>query len=122
MTQQQTTVAVGVAFTEAWTSHDMDTAAGYLADDVVFDGPTSHTTGVKPYMEALTRFAQAVTGVKILAAFGDDHQVLIMYDVTTAPFGTMTTAELLTIQDGKIHADRLTFDTYPMRQAVASRP
>ncbi len=118
MSQQQTPLAIGLAFTQAWTSHDMDTAAGYLADDVIVDGPLNHTTGHKAYLDALTPFARAVTGLKILAAFGDDQQTLIMYEVTTAPFGAITAAELLTVQDGKIHADRLTFDTYAMRQAA----
>jgi hypothetical protein len=40
-----------------------------------------------------------------------------MYDVTTAPFGTLTCAELLTFRDSKIVTDLLTFDTYPMRKA-----
>jgi hypothetical protein len=68
----------------------------------------------------LNTFAQAVTGHNIHAAFGDDQQALIMYDAITAPFGTLTSAELLTIRDGKIQADRLTFDTYPIRTARGS--
>lgn len=122
MSQQQTPLAIGLAFTHAWTSHDMDTAAGYIAKDITFDGPMNHTTGDKAYMEALTRFANTVTGLKILAAFGDDQQALIMYEVTTAPFGPIPTAELLTIKDGKIQADRLIFDTYKLRNAAASQP
>ncbi|MGZ3677842.1 MAG: nuclear transport factor 2 family protein [Ktedonobacterales bacterium] len=122
MSQQQTPLAVGLAFTQAWTSHDMDTAAGYVATDIIFDGPMNHTSGDKAYMEALTRFANTVTGLKILAAFGDDQQALIMYEVTTAPFGPLPSVELLTIKDGKIQADRLIFDTYKVRNAAASRP
>jgi hypothetical protein len=95
----------------------MDSAARYLAEDVVFDGPVNHTRGKNAYIEARNRFAQAVTELKIRAAFGDDSQALIMYDVTTAPFGTLTCAELLTFRDGNIVTDLLTFDTYPMRQA-----
>lgn len=122
MTQQQTPLAVAVAFTTAWTSHDLDTAASYLADDVLFDGPRNHTSGAEAYMQALTPFARAVTGMKVLAAFGDDQQALIMYEVTTDPYGPLVSAELLTVTDGKIHADKLTFDTYPVRQAATSRP
>src|SRR5262245_14498607 len=109
------------AFTEAWTRHDLDTAASYLADDVTFDGPINHTTGKEAYMQGLSAFARAVTGAKIIAAFGDDTQALIMYEVT-GPFGTLTCAELLTFRGGKIHADRLTFDTYNLRQAAACQP
>lgn len=122
MSQQQTPLAIGLAFTKAWTSHDMDTAADYIAKDVIFDGSMNHTTGDKAYMEALTTFARAITALKILAAFGDDQQAIIMYEVTTAPFGTITAAELLTVKDGKIHTDRLTFDTYAMRQSMSTSP
>jgi SnoaL-like domain len=117
-----TSVTLARAFTEAWTSHDMEAAAGYLADDVRFDGPSGHSDGKEAYVNALGNFARIVTGVKILAAFGDDTQALIMYDVITGPFGTLTTADLLTFRDGKIAADVLTFDTFPMRSAQAAPP
>jgi hypothetical protein len=44
-----------------------------------------------------------------------------MYDLTTAPFGTLRTAELLTVKDGKIQVDKLTFDTYRVRQTSAGQ-
>jgi len=122
MSQQQTPLAIAIAFTQAWTSHDMDTAAGYVAKDITFDGPMNHTTGDKAYMEALTRFANTVTGLNILAAFGDDQQALIMYEVANSPFGPIPSAELLTVKDGKIQADRLIFDTYKLRNAAPSQP
>jgi len=108
MTERSTPVAIARTFTEAWTGHDMDTAARYLADDVVFDGPASHSIGAQAYMEGLTAFAQRVTGMQMLAALGDDAQALIMYEVTT-PAGTLTCAEHLTIRGGKLQTDRLTF-------------
>jgi hypothetical protein len=109
MNQPATPVAIARAFTEAWSSHDMETAASYLADDVVFDGPGGHSTGTEAYLQGLNGFAQSVIGLKILAAHGDDAEALIMYEVTTAQPGTLTCAELLTFRDGKIQTDRLTF-------------
>jgi limonene-1,2-epoxide hydrolase len=117
MNERSTPTALAHAFTTAWTGHDYDAAAAYVADDVTFDGPMNHLRGKAAYMEALRRFAGAVTGVEIVAAFGDDTRALILYDLATTPFGTMTTAELLTFRDGKIVEDRLTFDTYPIRHA-----
>jgi len=107
------------AFTEAWTSRDMDTAARYIADDVVFDGPLGHTVGKKAYIEGLNGIAQAValTGVKIIATFGDDSQALIMYELLTGRFGALTCAKLFTIRDGTIQTDRLTFDSYEIRKS-----
>jgi hypothetical protein len=114
-----TPVAVARAFTEAWTSRDMDTAARYVAEDVVFDGPLGHVEGKATYIESLKRLVGmlGVTGVRVHAAFGDDTQALIMYDLLTERFGALTCAKLLTFRDGKILRDRLTFDSYEMRKA-----
>jgi limonene-1,2-epoxide hydrolase len=117
MTEHPTPLAVARAFIEAWTRHDMETAARYVANDVVFDGPIQRSTGIAPYMEGLIYFAQYVTGTRIVAAFGDSIQALIMHDVTTGPFGILTFAELLTVQDGKIQTHKMTFDTYEIRKA-----
>lgn len=45
MAEHTTTVDIARAFTEAWVSHDIDTAARYLAEDVAFDGPVNQTRG-----------------------------------------------------------------------------
>jgi hypothetical protein len=117
--EQRDLATIARAFTHAWASQDMHAAADYLADDVTFDGPSGNSVGKQAYIEALAKFAQAVTGVTILAAFGDDSLALIMYDLATGPFGTLTSAELLTFREGKIAADKLTFDTFPIRGAGA---
>ena len=119
MTEQPTPVAVALAFTEAWTGHDLDTAAGYLADDVVFDGPINRSTGATAYLDGLATFARAVTGIRVIAALGNDRQSLIVYEVTTDPFGTLRCAECFTVEDGKIRTDALTFDTYPVRTVTS---
>jgi len=68
MTKHPTPLAVGLAFTEAWTSHDLAAAASYMAEDYVFDGPLAHLSGVDASVEGLARFAQAVTGLRVVAA------------------------------------------------------
>jgi hypothetical protein len=108
MSTDTTPVALARSFTQAWTSHQLETAAGYLAADVVFDGPASHSVGAEAYLQGLNAFASAVSSMKMLAALGDDTQALIMYEVTTQA-GTLTCAERLTFSGGKIQTDRLTF-------------
>lgn len=121
MSEHLTPLAVARAFLEAWTSRHMDTAAGYVAEDVVFDGPIQHSTGIELYFDGLAPFAQTVTGDKILATFGDDDRALIMHEVSSVPFGTITMAELFTVKDGKIQAHRAAFDTYELRKAAANQ-
>ncbi|HEY7974602.1 MAG TPA: nuclear transport factor 2 family protein [Ktedonobacterales bacterium] len=115
MSERLDTAAIARAFTEAWSSHDMETAAGYLAEDVTFDGPINHSSGRQAYIEGLSAFAQRVSHLKIIAALGDDTQAMIVYELTTGPL-TATYAERLTFSDGKIQTDQLIFDSYPMRQ------
>lgn len=119
MTTHSTPTAISRAFTEAWTSRDMDTAGSYLAEDIVFDGPLGHVEGKKTYLESLTGLTQAlaITGSRVIAAQGDDTQALIMYELITDRFGILTCAKLLTFRDGKIATDRLTFDSYAVRKA-----
>lgn len=122
MTEHANPAARTRAFTEAWAGHDMETAAGFVTDDVTFDGPAGHAEGKTTYMEGLDTFARAVTGVRILAAFGDETQALIMYELDTAPFGNLTCAELHTYRDGKIATDLFTYDTFPVRGKAAQPP
>ena len=108
MAEQSTPAERASAFTQAWTSHDMTTAAGYLADDIVFDGPTSHITGITDYTTFLGRFASTVTSAKMLAAYGSDDRAVVMYEVTNEA-GTWTCADLLAFAGEKIQRDTLTF-------------
>jgi hypothetical protein len=98
---EHTPRAIAVAFTKAWSSHNLTSAAAYLAEDVVFDGPGGHSVGARAYLEGLTPFAQRTTGMRIIAALDDDDQALIMYEVTIGPSVTVTCAEHLTIRDGE---------------------
>lgn len=115
MTEHAHPVTIARAFTEAWTSKDLERAASFVADDAVFDGPLGHAEGKQEYMERIGRLAGIVTGLNILAAFGNNSQALIMYELTTEQYGVLTCAKLFTIPDGKIAQDRLTFDSFPMR-------
>ena len=103
---------VARAFTRAWTSGDLDAAASYVADDVVFDGPLQQSTGAKPYIDGLTKLACEVTGVRMIAEFGNDAEALLMYDLHTGPWGTLTCAKHLRVRNGKIIGDQLTFDSF----------
>ena len=114
-------VDVAIAFTEAWTSQDMPTASMYVAEEVAFEGPMSHAAGIAAFLDGLSRFAKAVTGLEILAALGDDERAMIMYELTTGPFGTLRAAEDLVISDGKITRDTLVFDTHPLRRTTKAR-
>lgn len=60
---------------------------------------------------AMAEFADAVTGVDLLASAADGDSVLVMYDMHTGPFGTIRAAEHYRFRSGLIVSDRLVFDT-----------
>ncbi|ESY70563.1 MULTISPECIES: nuclear transport factor 2 family protein [Mesorhizobium] len=115
--KQTAPLDIATAFTTAWTSHDLEKAASYVAEDVVFDGPMQKSTGKEPYLKGLTKLSQDVTGVRMIAAFGDDRQALLMYDLMTKSSGALSCAKHLTVSDGKIHSDKLTFDSKKLGSA-----
>jgi SnoaL-like domain len=121
VTENLAPVDVAIAFTSAWTSHDMAAAAQYVADDVVFEGPMTQTTGAQAYLEALSRFAQTVTGMRMIAALGDDEGAMIMYEVETGQAGVLRAGEHFAIRESHIHRDMLVFDTHKVRQARSAQ-
>jgi hypothetical protein len=111
------------AYNDAWIIGDMATAAGYLADDVVFHGPIQHLRSAQEFIPALARFAALVSGpMQIIAEFADDERVLMLYDIPTRPFGMVRACDHFVIKDGKIRANNLVFDASPFRQAQAAPP
>jgi hypothetical protein len=120
MTTSPAPLDIAIAFTQAWTSHDLPKAATYVGDDVEFEGPLAQTQGSAAYLKGLTGLARDVTGFKMLAAYGDGDQALLMYDLTTRSYGKLTCAKLLTIRGGKIERDTLTFDSHLIRSAKAA--
>ena len=118
MTTQAMPLDIAIAFTQAWTSHGVPKAAQYVSEDVVFEGPLAQTTGSAAYLKGLAGLARDVTGFKMLAAYGDGDQALLMYDLTTRSYGNLTCAKLLTIRNGKIERDKLTFDSHPIRSST----
>ena len=111
---------VALAFTKAWTSHDMARAATFVSEDVVFEGPLQQSTGSGPYLKGLTGLSRDMQDCSILAAYGDEDQALVMYDLITRTYGVLTCAKLFTVREGKIVRDKLTFDSHLVRGAKAA--
>lgn len=102
-----------LAYHQAWTSHDLDKAMSYIADDIICDTPAGRLEGATAYRAFMGPFAQIVTGSEMLAAFGDEETALIMYDTQTVPVKSAPGAECVTVKDGKITYNRFVFDRAP---------
>ncbi len=116
-----TALRTALAYYQAWTSHDLDQAMSYIADDIVCDTPAGRLEGAAAYRAFMGPFVQILTGSKLIAAFGDDTTALIMYDTETVPVKSAPGAECVTVTDGKITYSRFIFDRAPFdatRQAA----
>jgi ketosteroid isomerase-like protein len=108
---------IALAYYQAWTSHDLDKAMSYIADDIVCDAPAGRLEGADAYRGFMGRFVQILTGSELLAAFGDKQTALIMYDTETVPVKSAPGAECVTVTDGKITYSRFIFDRAPFDAA-----
>jgi hypothetical protein len=111
-----------LAYYQAWTSHDLDTAMSYIADDIVCDAPAGRLQGAEAYRGFMGPFVQILTGSTMIAAFGDDETAMVMYDIETVPVKSAPGAECVTVKDSKITYSRFVFDRAPFdaaRQAAS---
>ena len=115
---------VALAYHQAWTSHDLEKAMSYIADDIVCDAPAGRLEGAAAYRDFMGPFVQILTGSELVAAYGDDAKAVVVYDTETVPVKSAPGAECVTVRAGKIiHSlfilDRAPFDA--ARRAHAER-
>ena len=118
MTESSTALQTALAYYEAWTKHDFDRAMTFIADDIVCLAPAGRVEGAAAFRGFMEPFTQMVTRSELIAAFGDDHTALLMYDTDTVPVTNAPGAECLTVADNMITQVRIIFDRVPF---VAAR-
>jgi ketosteroid isomerase-like protein len=106
-----------LAYFEAWTSHDLDKALEYIADDIVCDAPAGRLEGREAYLGFMGPFVRILTGSELIAAFGDEKTAVVVYDTATVPVASAPAAECVTVVDGKITRSRFIFDRTPFDAA-----
>jgi hypothetical protein len=111
---------IALAYHQAWTSHDLEQAMTYIADEIVCDAPAGRLEGAVAYREFMGPFVQILTGSKLIAAFGDDETAVVVYDTETVPVKSAPGAECVIIKDGKITYSRFIFDRAPFDAARSS--
>ncbi|WP_029144346.1 nuclear transport factor 2 family protein [Microbacterium luticocti] len=98
------------SYHRAWTSGDIETAMGYVADGITCRAPGGDLQGKEAYRRFLAGFAPALTGIGDIAEFADGDRVALFYYPQTAATSTTPAAELFTVADGKIIENVLIFD------------
>jgi hypothetical protein len=108
---------VALAYYRAWTSRDIDLAMTYIDPAIVCDVPAGRLEGADAYRAFMTPFTQILVSSEIIAAFGDEHTALVMYDTETVPVKRAPGAECVTVVNGKIIRSWFLFDRAPFDAA-----
>ena len=118
MTGQQTAaVDTALAYHRAWTAGDLDAALAHVAHDVVCHAPSGAMTGATALRGFMGPFAESLSSSKLLAAYGNGDEALIMYDTANPAVANAPGAELYRVQDGLIVEIRIIFDRLPFALA-----
>lgn len=98
------------AYHKAWTSHDLESAMAYVADDIVCEAPGARIVGAEQYRVFLGGFMAKLTGVRTVAEYGDDTTAVLFYYPHTALAEDAATAERFAVAGGRITGSVLVFD------------
>jgi ketosteroid isomerase-like protein len=108
---------VALDYYRAWTAKDLDAAMAYVAHDVVCDAPAGRIEGAAAYREFLAPFVRMLVDARLIGAYGDAEQALVMYDTRTTLVPSGPAAECVTVRDGRIRYSRFIFDRLPFAAA-----
>jgi hypothetical protein len=103
-------LATALAYHRAWTGQDLDLAMSFLSDHIVCEAPGGNISGAARYRQFLGGFMQKLTGVGMIASFGDARNAVLMYYPQTATVSDAPAAEWFMVEDGKIVRTVLVFD------------
>ena len=108
---------VARAYFDAWTSGDFTKAMEHVAPEIVCHAPAGRLEGHEAFAGFMGPFVGILKEARLLAAYGDDEQALLMYDTRTIPVPSAPGAELHTVRDGRITELRIIFDRAPFDAA-----
>jgi len=111
-----TALEIVTAYQDAWTRRDFESAARYVADDVVFRSPLQHLMGAEQFLSVIAAFAQRVEPRwELISATSNDDSVLLLYRLFTTTGKTAVCADCFTLKQGRITTEILGFDPEPFR-------
>lgn len=103
----------------AWTSGNMETARGWLADDLDFQGSIDTFDKADDFIASLAMFQKMLNKVTLIYSFYSDRGAALLYDCDTmSPAGVIRTAEFFEVTGDKIKTIRLVFDATELRKLM----
>jgi hypothetical protein len=113
---EQSALDIATAFLDAFTAQDFGKAGTYLAERFTFDGPIAHYRSAEDFLAGSEAFAERIRpGWTKVAAFGDDHEAVLLYDLHLLSGATMRVADHYTVADARIQTETILWDTHGSR-------
>jgi hypothetical protein len=120
--QQSPAVAAALAYVDAWSNHDFDTACARFAADITVTAtttdpgvPDTQLAGVEACTQGLVQFARTVVpgSAQVIASMGDERNALLVMTVLAQLDGqkvTLPAARLYLLDEtNKIKAEQIIF-------------
>jgi hypothetical protein len=116
-----TALATAALYYDAWQNKHGDFSEVPLADDFEFSGPVASFDSAEGYRAMAREAGQAVTRFEVRRQFVDGNTVssIIDWEMAMQGLGSMTSAELLEVENGVIVRGELIYDAEALRHAMA---
>jgi ketosteroid isomerase-like protein len=109
------------SYYDAWMNKRGDLSDVPLAEDFEFRGPVASFDSAGAYRAMAREAGQAVTSFTVRRQFVDGDTVcsIIDWEMALPGVGSMTSAEILEVADGRIVRGELIYDAEELRRAMA---
>ena len=109
------------SYYDAWIAGKGDFSAVPLARDFAFTGPVASFDSAEGFREMAAQAGPMVTRFSVRRQFTDGDTVCSIIDWEMAlPIAAMTSAEMLTVRDGRIVRGELIYDAEEFRAAMSA--
>lgn len=109
-------LSVAVEYFNAWTGKDYEKAGSLLSDNISFEMPINSYKNKSEFMQAVQFTGSAASNITLLAKFGNDNEVILLYALTLEPIGKLRIAEHFKVEKNKVVFIRHVHDTYELRK------
>ncbi|WJM84572.1 nuclear transport factor 2 family protein [Dickeya chrysanthemi] len=107
-------------YVAAMAKKEIDAIVSMSAENIVCSSPIGQLVGIERFQAFQEGFAKMIVNLTLLAAYGDDEQAIVVYEVETHPVPHSVAAERLTVREGKITATTVIYDATPFAAYAAS--
>jgi hypothetical protein len=101
---------------DAMAHKQVDKIISVSAADVVCTSPVGRLHGAQAFRGFQEGFARMIKKLTLIAAFGDDHEAVIVYECETHPVPRAMVTEHIIVKNAKIASTTVIYDGTPFAE------